>query len=351
MKPITDRAQLNRLVINGYKSIAECSLELGALNVLIGCNGAGKSNFIGFFRLIQQMLESNLQAYVSKQGGPDSILHFGRKVTEKLHTELYFGNNGFIADFEATKDNRLMIAEESFYWNVSGPRLIGRGEFESLAMKGTRSGIDRFVVPAMKQWRVYHFHDTSDSASVKQIHQLNDNEYFREDAKNLAAFLFRLKEEYPNEFEHIEKTVRLVAPFFGKFNLRATTANKNAIQLEWFEYGQDVPFKAYQLSDGTLRFICLAVVFLQPSALQPETIFVDEPELGLHPYAITTLASMIRSVSKSKQVIISTQSVELLNEFDPQDVVVIDRKDGKHTAYCATPEVLRAGVEKAFEVR
>ena len=115
MKNLTSPKQLSKLVLSGFKSIAKCELELGALNVLIGCNGAGKSNLISFFEMIQQMLEGNLQVYVSRQGGPDSILHFGRKTTETLRAELYFGNNGYMASFEPTKDNRLMIAEESFW--------------------------------------------------------------------------------------------------------------------------------------------------------------------------------------------------------------------------------------------
>ena len=85
--------QLARIKLQGYKSIAECDLQMCDLNVLIGPNGAGKSNFIGFFKLIQQMLQGNLQKSVSKEGGPDALLHFGRKKTEQIQAEFYFGNN------------------------------------------------------------------------------------------------------------------------------------------------------------------------------------------------------------------------------------------------------------------
>jgi predicted ATPase len=87
--------QLSRIVLNGFKSIAACDLELSDLNVLIGANGAGKSNFIGFFRMVQQLFEENLQVFVSREGGPDALLHFGRKTTEQLEFQLYFGNNGY----------------------------------------------------------------------------------------------------------------------------------------------------------------------------------------------------------------------------------------------------------------
>jgi predicted ATPase len=319
--------QLSRIVLKGFKSIAKCDLELSKLNVLIGANGAGKSNFIGFFRMVQQLLEQNLQVFVSRQGSPDALLHFGRKTTEQLDFQLYFGNNGYFATLEPTQDNRLMFARESFWWNMGGEREIGKGYFETLALSGTGTKIDSYVVPVMKQWRVYHFHDTSDSAYIKQPHGINDNAYLRPDARNLAAFLYLLRDSYPASYQKIIKTIRLVAPFFGDFYLRPSPHNKEVIELEWFELGQDVPFKAHLLSDGTLRFMCLATVFLQPEELQPETILVDEPELGLHPYAIAVLASLIRTASK--QVIVSTQSVELLNEFDASDVIVVDRLEGK----------------------
>jgi predicted ATPase len=319
--------QLSRIVLKGFKSIAECYLELSKINVLIGANGAGKSNFIGFFRMVQQLLEQNLQVFVSRQGSPDALLYFGRKTTEQLEFQLYFGNNGYFAELQPTQDNRLMFTSESFWSNISGEREIGKGHFETKAFIGTGTSIDEYILSAMQQWRVYHFHDTSDSAYIKQLHGINDNAYLRPDARNLASFLYLLRDSYPASYLKIVKTIRLVASFFGDFYLRPSPQNQDVIELEWFERGQDIPFKAHLLSDGTLRFMCLATVFLQPEKLQPSTILVDEPELGLHPYAMTVLASLIRATSK--QVIVSTQSVELLNEFDADDVIVVDRNDGK----------------------
>ncbi|QLE58552.1 AAA family ATPase [Nostoc sp. TCL26-01] len=326
MTGMNSNKQLSRIVLKGFKSIASCDLEFSRLNILIGANGAGKSNFIGFFRMVGQLLEQNLQVFVSRQGSPDALLHFGRKTTEQLEFQLYFGDNGYFATLEATKDNRLMFARESFWWNMSGEHELGRGHFETKAFTGTETQINQYVLSAMQQWRVYHFHDTSDSAYIKQLHGINDNAYLRPDARNLASFLYLLRDSYPASYQRIIKTIRLVAPFFGDFYLRPVPQNKEVIELEWFERGQDIPFKAHLLSDGTLRFMCLATVFLQPEDLQPETILVDEPELGLHPYAITVLAALMRTASK--QVIVSTQSVELLNEFVANDVIVVDRNQG-----------------------
>jgi predicted ATPase len=344
MKQLTGSAQLSRIILRGFKSIAECHLELGSLNILIGPNGAGKSNFVEFFKMIQQLLEGNLQLYVSRQGGPDALLHFGRKKTEKLETQLYFGNNGYRCTLEPTKDNRLMFTDEAFWRDNSRPTTFGSGHFESAMEEDT--GIEIDVRPSMRQWRVYHFHDTSDSSYVKQRHAINDNTYIRPDARNLAAFLYLLKQVHTAHYRKIVNTIRLAAPFFGDFHLRPQSDNKNMIELEWTEKGQDVPFKAHHLSDGTLRFICLAALLLQPEENQPSSILIDEPELGLHPYAITVLASLLKSTAARKQIIVSTQSVDLVSEFDPEDMVVVDRKEGKSVFFRLKSEELQEWLEE-----
>ena len=188
-----------------------------------------------------------------------------------------------------------------------------------------------YVVPTIRSWRLYHFHDTGSSALVKQIHGINDNEYLREDARNLAAFLYRLQHQHEEHYQRIVKTIRLVAPFFGDFHLRPTVANPEKIQLEWTERGQDVPFTASALSDGTLRFICLATVLLQPEGFMPASILIDEPELGLHPFAITVLGGLMKATSQRHQLIVSTQSVELVDEFEADDLIVVDKAGGAST--------------------
>lgn len=327
MKHVNDSHQITRLVLRGYKSIAECEIDLGRLNVLIGANGAGKSNFIGFFRLINRILDQDLQGAVGDAGGPDALLHFGRKKTEELKAELYFGNNGYRFTLRPTQDNRMMFAREALWWNQHGDWRPRSGHFESYAeeQKG-RTAIYNYVVPAMRSWRLYHFHDTSRTALVKQVHGINDNEYLRDDARNLAAFLYRLKQHHEPQYKRIVKAIQLVAPFFGDFHLRPKVENKETIQLEWTEARQDVPFTASALSDGTLRFICLATVLLQPEEFVPAAILIDEPELGLHPFAITVLAGLMKAASQQHQLIVSTQSVELVNEFDAEDLIVADKQ-------------------------
>lgn len=345
MKPVTDSGHLSEIKINGYKSIAKCDLHMGCLNVLIGANGAGKSNFISFFRLIAVLLDHRLQSLVGKSGGPDALLYFGRKTTESLDAELYFGNNGYKFALEATLDNRLMFQREALWWNMSGDKGIRSGHFESQADQH-RTSIANFTLPIMRQWRGYHFHDTSDSARVKQIHAININDHLREDGSNLAAFLYRLEKHHQPQYRRIVRTIRMVAPYFGDFYLRPTVDHSDSIQLEWTEKDHDTPLKASALSDGTLRFILLTTVLLQPEELMPSAIIIDEPELGLHPYAINVLADLIKSASNQHQLIISTQSVELVNEFDVEDLIVVDKQHGASTFKRLEEEELKEWLEE-----
>jgi predicted ATPase len=195
--------------------------------------------------------------------------------------------------------------------------------------------VPHYVYSAVSSWVVYHFHDTSATAGVRRQGPINDNEFLRSNAENLAAFLYRLSQTHQSTYAKIRDFVRLAAPFFDDFKLRPVPTNPELIQLEWLQKESDYPFRASQLSDGTLRFICLATALLQPQP--PPTVLFDEPELGLHPVALTLLANIFQQLAKqygsyiSQEVIVSTQSVPLLNEFAPEDVVVVDRKDGEST--------------------
>lgn len=324
--------KLDKLTVRGYKSIKELEdFELRALNVLIGANGAGKSNLLSLFRLVGAVAEGGLQVYVQKEGGPDVLLFGGRKRTPQLDVALSFGDNGYWISLTPTADNHLIFEREETLHKgrvrlgpIVHPRSGGYPEARLLVGAGSVSQPIRL---ALQNCRLYHFHDTGVTAAVKLPHPSNDNLRLKPDAANLAAFLASLHDDFPREYKRIVDTIRLAAPFFGDFVIRDPLPQ--TVELEWTERGDpDTPYRAHVLSDGTLRFICLTTLLLQPLALRPDTILIDEPELGLHPYAINLLAEMLKQASADKQVIVSTQSVELLNNFAPEDVIVADREDG-----------------------
>lgn len=339
---------IRNISIRGYKSIRELEdLALGNLNVLIGANGAGKSNFISFFRLLARLMAGELNYYVAKTGGPDALLHYGRKRTPQMSAEMYFGSNGYKFALEPTLSNTLIFVWEQFYWAYNGYTFsLGSGHAETHSGSGKHAKVASYVVPSVRSWIVYHFHDTSDTAPMKQPCALNDNAWLRPDGANLAAYLYRLREQFPEHYRRIVDTVQLVAPFFADFQLRPNPLDPNSIQLEWNEIGSDFPFLGHHLSDGSLRFICLATVLLQPDKLMPATILFDEPELGLHPYAIELLASLMHQAAVKHQLIVSTQSVELLNQFAPEQVIVVDRENDQSTFKRLDPEKLSVWLDE-----
>lgn len=337
---------IKKLTIEGFKSIRKLEdFELRSLNVLIGANGAGKSNFVSFFHLLRELIDQRLQLEVATAGGADACLYLGPKVTKQLVSKLHFGKNAYEFVLVPAADNRLIFEREVavFYGDLTTSRQqLGSGHAEARLKdrKGelgatARHGVPHYIFKAVSSWVVYHFHDTSTTAGVRRQGSINDNESLRPNAENLAAFLYRIRQTNPTNYDKIRDVVRLAAPFFDDFKLRPVPANPDLIQLEWLQEGSDYPFLANQLSDGTLRFICMATALLQPSL--PPTMLFDEPELGLHPFALTLLANLFQLAAKqfgtyvSQQVIVSTQSPTLLNEFAPEDVIVVERTQGQST--------------------
>lgn len=276
-----------------------------------------------------ELVEGRLQLYVQEQDGPEALLFGTRKQTSQIEAEFYFADNGYRMTL-APSGKRLNFSREET-WSVgeiiNSALSLGSGHEESRLSEVHDDTFVLYVQPAIASWRVYHFHDTSPSAPVRQAQPVRDNLRLKPDAGNLAPFLRLLRERFPDNYKRIVETVRMVAPFFGDFIYRNEPGER--IDLEWSEAAHpDTARGPRQLSDGTLRFICLATLLLQPIDLQPDTILIDEPELGLHPRAFGVLGALIRQAADARQLIVSTQSAELISEFAPEDIVVVGRNDG-----------------------
>ena len=328
--------ELDYITVKGFKSIASIEeLRPGAMTVLIGPNGSGKSNFIGVFSFLNAVREGRLQEYVIKTGGADKVLHFGSGVTEQLQIHISFREerNQYDIILESTDLDELVPQSETVYfWDKEKypkpiSQMVGSVSKEA-GISGNSKGIANYVRRHLDSWRLYHFHDTSVNSPMKKTADVNDNRYLRPDGSNLAAFLYLLREKHEASYQLIARTVRQVAPFFRDFQLEPQRLNPDKIRLEWMHAGTDAYFDASSLSDGTLRFMALATLFLQPATYRPSVILVDEPELGMHPYAITLLASLMKQASTEAQVIVSTQSSLLLDHFEPKEVLVADRIGG-----------------------
>lgn len=328
-----ERVMLNNISVYGYKSIKKLeNFKLNNINILIGINGAGKSNIISIFKLLNNIYNRQLQSY-SLKTNIDSMLYMGTKNTKNITLEFEFNQNKnkYKVELKATDDNRIVVAQDVFDYHKSTHLYkITENKLESDMADATdiitSSKVAAHCLGAIRQWKVYHFHDTSDDAPMKKQCLNNDDIIFQPDASNIAAYIRTIYKKYRKHYNLIVSTIQDVAPYFGGFIIR----DDEYIQLEWFNKSNpDRVLKAHMLSDGTLRFICLAVLLLQPKELMSDLILIDEPELGLHPYAIEKLVGLIRRLDNEKQFLISTQSVEFLNYFSADEIVVVEYKDNQ----------------------
>lgn len=327
---------INRLEIKGYKSIRQVEIDLSPINILIGANGVGKSNFVSFFELTNKIYEKELENYSMKKGS-EMLLHFGSKITPEMSGYIEFDHkNGYKFTLEPTENGSLFIQKEQgtfdgkqgvqFYANGRVSKTFGSNLKES-ELKGTndKRGVGWFVSKYLQSFKIYHFHDTSASSKLRTPSMITDNIRLREDGDNLPAFLYFLQKKHPKHFRRIEHVIRSISTYFEGFHLLPDRLNEDIIHLEWRAKNHaDFPFNAHHFSDGTLRFIALATLLMQPNL--PRTIIIDEPEIGLHPVAIQQLAGLIKKASAKSQIIVATQSVNFVNHFSPKDIITVDSK-------------------------
>jgi predicted ATPase len=329
---------LDRLTLSGFKSIKSLEdFEFKSLNIMVGANGSGKTNLVSFFQMLRAMSEEGLANFVAESGGADGFLFNGPKETSEISAHLRFGQNEYKFTLVPTASVQLLVkAESHFYrrWTNFGG---GTSESRLKQWKDDKSsffprspGVGAYIYGAVSSWVVYHFHDTSARAPMRRDQSVRDWRELSPDASNIASFLLRMKTHDESSYSAVRETIQLVAPFFDDFLLESEKMGENeVIKLEWRQKGSSFPFQPWQLSDGTIRFICLTTALLQPNP--PSTIVIDEPELGLHPFALEVLAGLLRDGSVRTQLIISTQSATLLNHFNAEDVIVVDRENGHST--------------------
>lgn len=346
---------IENIKIYNFKSIKNLDLDLKPINVLIGANGVGKSNFISFFKLLKNLQNDSLNTYVAESGYMDNLVYFGHEGEAFIQGQIVFseelGKPSHRYELRLTPDHRnLALAkihfESSDRLNVkkNGQELVSdiyasfNNSNQSIHLLREDDEVYKITIKHFNDFHIYHFHDTSFNSSLKKTARLHDNVFLREDGGNLPAFLYYLQERHPKTLSLIEKVVHSIAPFFEKFNLKPDRLNGEYIQLEWKEVGHDRYQNAHNLSDGTLRFIALTTLLLQPNP--PKVIIIDEPELGLHPSAVEKLAGLLRKVSAKSQVILATQSIQLVNNFEPEDIIVVDRdRENRQSIFTRADEI------------
>ena len=341
--------KLNSIELKGYKSVNSEGQTLPVnddITVLIGANGVGKSNIVSFFQLLNYSMSGSLQTYIGENGFADAFLYYGSKTTDSFFAKLKFSDGKSIKEYvfqlaNAVGDAMFFRFEDVTYSDNEKNEMLsitlGQGHKESrLSMEAT--GKPSFyltdIAKLLSGCRYFQFHDTTKEAKIRKNGYIGDNKFLRSNAGNLAAFLYGIKHQQGGEpyYRRIVRYIQQVMPQFGDFIMEPSVVNKDYISLDWKEKGSDFIFGVNQISDGTLRFMALATLLLQPPKTMPSLIVIDEPELGLHPKAISLLAGLIKKASENAQIVLATQSPNLLDEFDADKVVVIERDEQQRTS-------------------
>jgi predicted ATPase len=343
---------VERLELSGYKSIRQAAIDFTRLNVLIGANGSGKSNLVSFFSYLRVALDGRLDGYVGRHGGPNSLLYLGAKRTSEIAAALTVRTAAGTGTLYQRAGFR--APDSLFYSSDHAGRPQGADRSDELVIDGLCSVVKHsgqghpgqpIYFSLKDRLATYHLDDTSLTSPIRTEVYIQDNGRLRSDAGNLAAVLNLYKTKKPHAYQRIRSTVRKVAPAFDDFVLEPQRLNPNNILLNWKQRGSDYLLGPHQLSDGSLRAMALTTLFLQPAEDLPDLLIVDEPELGLHPHALTLMAGLIRAASVKTQVLVTTQSPTFLDQFAPDEVIVAEAPQGATAFRRLDPEQLKDWLE------
>jgi predicted ATPase len=343
-------ARLTSIGVGGYKSIKDLQpFQFRPVNVFVGANGAGKSNLISFFRLLNAISEGRLQEFIGRAGGANALLYYGAKETPRLWASLEFeGKTGRRIYFSwlNTETDSLIFSDEQVDRRITAHspptrQILGSGHRESRLAAVESSDLMALLTGI----QVFHFEDTSETAAIRRRCDIEDNRRLRNDAGNLAAFLYGIRETQPPYYRRIVTTIQQIAPFFEDFDLGPMKLDPNSILLNWHDRDSNHLFGPHQLSDGTLRTMALVALLAQPESDLPPIIVIDEPEIGLHPYALEIVAGLVKSASVHCTVILATQSVGLVNHFVPEDIVTVTREKAQTKFVRQNSKTLEAWLE------
>ena len=345
----TERPCVEHLKLAGFKSIRQSDIDFTKLNVLIGSNGAGKSNLVSFFAMLRASLGGKLDEYVGRNGGPNALLHLGAKQTSEIHaaltvrTETGRGALHQLLGFRAPDSLYYVQARPEGFNPATDVVTLGSA---SLWLGGEMHPGSLIYDSLKDGFATYHLVDTSLTSAIRTEGYIQDNQRLNPDGGNLAAMLYLYKSNHPTVYNRIRSTVRKIAPSFDDFVLEPQRFNAKNILLNWRQSGSDYLLGPHQISDGTLRAMALVTLLLQPSEDLPNLLILDEPELGLHPLAITIIAGLIRAASVHVQVIVTTQSIEFLDQFEAGEVIVVDSAEGASQFRRLDPSDLEGWLEE-----
>lgn len=332
------KLEIQNISIRGFKSIQNLpSFEPRSINVFIGQNGAGKSNFISFFKFLSNMLSGtgNLGQYTGMYGGASAFLFDGPQTTPQIggvvSLKTSTGINEYKFRLSHASADTFIYTEEQFRFSANGRPIsqqwyeLGAGHKESALINAEATGKTQGTIKRLLQQLItYQFHNTTFGSPIRNFKSDIENGWFlEEDGRNLAAVLYELSMNQPAIYQKVITILQQIIPFFDDFVL---VDQYGKTYIRWKEINSPVTFVATQASDGMLRAMALVTLLCLPPERLPAVMFLDEPELGLHPSAVKTICELIQGASEHCQIFIATQDADMLNEFEPEDIVVVTRE-------------------------
>ena len=332
--------------IRGFRSLADVELSgLGPATVLIGPNGSGKSNVLRFLDMVRYMLgPRRLAQFVERQGGASDQLFGGSDATDRIDAEITLKTDNGWYDYRFTLEyahpGHLFFSAEAFrercqeHPDGSGWQDLGGGQREANLVLVARSNefprLDKsaaaVIVRTLSRCVAFQFHNTDDRSRIKREVDTSYNNRLLVHGGNLAAVLYRTEQEDRRRYDRICRYIGRILPGFDQFDIEERDGK---VALRWQADWSDYSFGAHLTSDGSLRTFALVTLLNSTPEELPDVILLDEPELGLHPSAVTLIGAMISSLSARRQVIVATQSPLLVDSFELDQIRVLELREGR----------------------
>lgn len=340
-EPANNRRLQGRIAsvsIAGFRSLRQVeNLQLPQLAVLIGANGSGKSTLIRFFEMLSWMLKAQkLQEFVLRQGGGDDQFFMGARQTPLIRAEIRLETHAGFNDYRFSLEHlsasdTVMVGGEAYRYSDKTKQSEARwqtipGSGKEALLPTKTSTTAKTICHLLRQCTTYQFHDTSEKASIRMRWDVTDSVRLRSDGGNLAPVLLSLRENHLKRYQLIVRQIQRVLPTFKDFVLEP---NYGKVDLRWIGQQSDKVFGAHLTSDGSLRLFCLLTLLNLPPEQLPDVMFFDEPELGLHPHAITLVAETLKRLAKTRQIFIATQSPYMVDCFELENIIVASATQGE----------------------
>jgi len=321
---------IKKLKIKNYKSLKNVEIAFDKFNVLIGPNASGKTNLLDCFAFVSEIAQKDLTMSLTGRGGYKHVVFGGEKVNMEFFTE-------FLLDSELS-EYFISISEEGIdeeRLSVGDVGVIDRhlneikkrqdtGEFEKVAA-GTWIAAIYYHSPKTRDyltsWRSYNFI----TSEMRKTYSAKKKLILDKNGGNLAQVLLSLHNERPKMFDKIENMLKQAIPQIDELLTPLTEGGDTYVAIR--EKGFDSPFDYFQVSDGTLRLLAYITAI---ASIESKLICFEEPENFIHPQLFELLVEILKK--SDKQIILSTHSPYLVDWVEPEDVIIVEKRDKETVA-------------------